>query len=239
MVKSSFIFLFLFIAVLLFSSCDGMNCISGSGNQITENRNSDPFTKIETSGSMKIVLKQDSLSSVRIVADDNIQKEIQTRVKGNTLIIDMEGSFCDSGPIVIYLGSKNFDGIDASGAVEIISDGKLNVQDFVLDLSGSSKVELDLNAANLKTISSGSSEIMLKGQAGIHELELTGSSKIEALDLVVGKYRINTSGASYSRINVLNEMEINSSGSSEVEYRGKPNKITNDKSGASSIKAIN
>jgi len=216
-----------------------MNCISGSGNQITENRNSDPFTKIETSGSMKIVLKQDSLSSVRIVADDNIQKEIQTRVKGNTLIIDMEGSFCDSGPIVIYLGSKNFDGIDASGAVEIISDGKLNVQDFVLDLSGSSKVELDLNAANLKTISSGSSEIMLKGQAGIHELELTGSSKIEALDLVVGKYRINTSGASYSRINVLNEMEINSSGSSEVEYRGKPNKITNDKSGASSIKAIN
>jgi len=228
-----------FFAVLLFSSCDGMDCISGSGNQITENRNTDPFTKIETSGSMKIVLKQDSLSSVRIVADDNIQKEIQTKVSGNTLIIDMDASFCDSGPITIYLGSKNFDAIDASGAVEIISEGKLNVQDFVLDLSGSSKVVLDINVANLRTSSSGSSEIILKGQAGFHDLDLTGSSKIEALDLVVGKYIINTTGASHSRINVLNELEISSSGASEVEYRGKPARITNDESGASSLKAIN
>ncbi|WP_176767686.1 head GIN domain-containing protein [Daejeonella rubra] len=239
MKKLFFIFSVPFIGILLLSSCGEMNCISGSGNQVTENRNIDPFTKIETSGSMKVVLRQDSLSSLRIVADDNIQKEIQTKVKGNTLLIDMDGSFCDSGPITIYLGSRTFDGIDASGAVEIISDGKLNVQDFAIDLQGSSKVILDLNAANLMTSSSGSSEIILKGQAGSHELDLSGSSEIEALDLIVGKYRINTSGASHSRINVLNELDISSRGASKVEYRGKPVKITNDESGASSLKSIN
>lgn len=238
MKKIFLIFSITLLSVLVLSSCSEMNCISGSGNQVEENRNVDPFTRIETSGSMKIVLSQDSLSSMRIVADDNIQKEIQTRVKGNTLLIDMDGSFCDSGPITIYLGSKTFEGIDASGALEIVSEGKLNVQDFTIDLQGSSKVKLDLNAANLMTSSSGSSEIILKGQAGSHDLDLSGSSKIEALELIVGKYRINTSGASYSRINVLNELDISSSGASEIEYRGKPVKITNNESGASSLKSI-
>ena len=239
MKKNSSLFSILALCILLLSSCSEVNCISGSGNQVAENRKIDPFTKIEASGSMKLVLIQDSLSSLKIVADDNIQKEIQTRVKGNTLIIDMETGFCDSGPITIYLSSKNYEAIEASGAVEIVSDGKLNVQDFVLDMTGSSKVNLDLNAASLKTSSSGSSEINLKGQAGSHDLDLTGSSEVEAVDLVVGKYKLRSSGASHSRINVLNELDISSSGASEVEYRGKPDRITNNESGASSLKVIN
>jgi len=239
MKKISPLFSILALSILLLSSCSEVNCISRSGNQITENRNIDPFTKIEASGSMKLVLIQDSLSSLRIVADDNIQKVIQTRVKGNTLIIDMETGFCDSGPITIYLSSKNYDRIEASGAVEIVSDGKLNVQHFVLDITGSSKVNLDLNAASLKTSSSGSSEIILKGQAGSHDLDLTGSSEVEAVDLIVGKYTLRSSGVSHSRINVLNELDISSNGASEVEYRGKPDRVTNNKLGASSLKAIN
>ncbi len=229
----------LVFGVLLISSCNSFDCVSGSGKQISENRNVGPFSKIETSGSIKIILKQDSVNNLRIVADDNIQREIDTRVKGNTLVIDLDGNICDPGPITVYISSKNYEGIDASGAVEILSDGKLNVNDFDLDLSGSSTVDLVLNAANLRTSSSGASEIRLAGQAGSHDLDLSGSSSVEALDFVVGKYRIESSGASNSRINVLNELIIRSSGSSDVQYRGNPSKISNDDSGASSVRKIN
>ena len=173
------------------------------------------------------------------MADDNIQKEIQTRLKGNTLLIRMEGNFCDSGPVTVYLSSKNYEGIEVSGSVEIMSEGKLNVKDFELDLTGSSKVMLDLNAANLKTSSSGASEIELKGQAGSHDLRLRGAGSLEALDFVVGEYHIKSSGASKSRINVLNELLVKSSGASEVEYMGSPSRVENDDSGASKIKKIN
>lgn len=230
---------FLSIAALLLNSCSGLDCVSGSGNQVTQERNIGDFSRIETSGSFKIILKQDTSSNIRIVADDNIQKEIQTSIKGDRLVIDMDGNICDSGPVTIYLSSKNFEGIESSGAVEIMSEGKLNVNDFDLDLRGSSKVMLDMNAANLRTSSSGASEIILKGQAGSHDLDLSGSSSVEALDFVVGKYQINTTGSSNSRINVLNELDISSSGSSDVEYRGNPAHIKNDESGASSLRKIN
>ncbi|SKB33312.1 head GIN domain-containing protein [Daejeonella lutea] len=223
---------------VLFSSCNGFNCVSGSGNQVSETRDVGSFTRVETSGSIKVILKQGPVNSLKITADDNIMKELETYVRGNRLIIDLDGSFCDVGPITVFVTSKEYQGIEASGAVEILGDGKLTVNDFDLDLSGSSKVDLEINAANVKTSSSGASEIFLKGQAGSHELDLSGSSSVDALDFVVGRYRIESSGASDSRINVLNELEISSSGSSDVQYRGNPTKIKNDESGASSLKKI-
>lgn len=223
---------------VLFNSCNGFNCINGSGNQISQTRDVGSFTRVETSGSIKVILKQGAVNALSVTADDNILKEIDTYVRGKRLIIDLEGSFCDVGPITLFITSKNYEGIEASGAVEILGEGKLNVNDFDLDLSGSSKVDLDINAANVKTSSSGASEIFLKGQAGSHELDLSGSSSVEALDFVVGRYRIESSGASDSRINVLNELDISSSGSSDVQYRGSPSKIKNDESGASSLKKV-
>ena len=221
------------------SSCNGPDCIRGSGNQVSKTRNLGSFSKIETSGSFEIIVKQDSTSSLVINADDNIQDEIETSINGKTLSIGIGSNICDSGPILIYINSKDFEKIKASGSVDIKSDGLLNVNDFELNLSGSSKVMLEMNAKTLRTSSSGSSDISLKGQAGAHELELSGSGNIDALEFVVGEYNIRSSGSSQSKINVLNVLNVRSSGSSTVEYKGKPSKVSNHDSGSSQIISIN
>ncbi len=226
------------IGVLL-SSCNSVDCVSGSGNQISDDRNVGSFTRIETSGSIKVILRQGNVNSVKVTADDNIIKDIETYTRGNRLMIDLDLDFCDASPITVYVTSPSYERVEASGAVELLSDGKLNVTDFELDLSGSSRVVLDMNAANVKTTSSGESEISLTGQAGSHELELSGSTSVNALDFVVSRYKIESTGSSDTHINVLNELHISSSGSSDIEYRGNPSKITNDESGASSLKKIN
>ncbi len=230
--------LFITLGILLFSSCNGFDCINGSGNQVTESREIGTFTDVETSGSLKIILSQDSASSVRIVADDNILDKIRAKLSGKTLRIDFDGNFCDAGPVTVYLSSNDYQRIESSGSVEVLSEGKLDLNDLDLELQGSSKVMLDLNVKTLRTSSSGSSEIGLRGQAGSHDLETTGSSSVEAIDFVVGEYRIKSTGASKSRINVLNLLEVNSTGASEVEYKGKPSKIYKDNSGASVVRSI-
>ena len=220
------------------SACN-MPCIEGSGKQVTQNRTVEPFTAVETSGAVKLVLQQDSIQKVSIVADDNVQQHIKAEVKGDRLQIGMENNVCDAGPITVYVNAKNFTGVGASGAVEVISTGKINTGNFYLDLSGDSRVELDLNAGNLRTSSSGSSEIMLKGQARKHEVSISGAGEIQAFDFVVADYAIETSGASNCKINVLNSLDVQSSGASQIEYRGNPKQVNNDQSGASSIKKVN
>jgi hypothetical protein len=221
-----------------FSGCRGMDCVYGSGNQVTENRNVESFSAIEVGGSVKLILKQDSTTSVRIVADDNIQDRIETRVSGGRLHIEMDGNFCETGPITIYATTRTLEGVDASGSVEVISDGTLSGERFALDLSGSTKVNLLLNTGEMRTDASGATEVTLKGQARSHEISMSGSGDVQALDFVVGNYRISTSGSTDLKINALNELHVESSGASDISYRGNPKNVKNSNSGASSLNKI-
>jgi len=223
---------------LTLSSCDN-NCIIGSGNQVTETRKVSDFTKIEISGGYVIKLVQDSSLTLTVTADDNVQGDIKNDVSGGKLRISNKNICTSSGEVIVVIGVRNLEEIKASGAVEVSADGKINTKDMNISLSGSTKVTLAINAARLSTHASGSSEINLAGQASEHDLELSGSSNVNAFDLVTGVYNIKTSGSSDCDINVLQELNVHSSGSSSIKYRGNPASVNNDKSGSSSIEKVN
>lgn len=238
--KKTYILLLLLaiISVSTLSSCRRFRCVHGSGKVVTDNRKVSDFTRLDISGGFKVTLVQDSSQTVSIHADDNLLKYIKTNVSGGKLSIHSRRNFCSSGEITITVGVRNLEEVDASGAVEIASNGVVNTKDLHFDLSGATKIDMELNAATVNTEGSGSTEIYLKGQAGSHNIDLSGSGKVEALDFVVGKYNIETSGATNCKINVLNTLNVHTSGASEIEYRGNPSNVTNDKSGASSVKKI-
>jgi hypothetical protein len=226
------------VSVTMLSSCR-FGCIKGSGHQVTETRKGGDFVKIEISGGFKVNLKQDSSLSMTITADDNLMKYIKSSVDGDRLHVYTKKNLCGSGEIVINIGVKNLEEIKASGAVDISSDGKLNTKDLSLRLNGASKVNMDLNAANVTTEGNGASEITLKGQATSHKVELAGSGKIYALDFVVGSYDIQTTGASHCEINVLKDLNVNTTGAAEIQYRGNPSSVNSHKTGAATITKVN
>jgi hypothetical protein len=229
--------LLLFVAAL--SSCGGI-CYHGSGKQATETRKTGAFKQIDVSGNYVVRIKQDSSEQITIMADDNLLKHIITRVEGDKLRIYSKKGLCNkSGQVVLQIGVRHLNELSAAGAIEVAGDGTLNVQDFALSLSGISKVALNLNAANVKTDITGSGEISLTGQATSHAVTISGNGTLNALDFVVNKYTISTSGNGNCKINVLNELNVSSRGSSNIQYRGNPTKISNDKAGASSLTKIN
>jgi hypothetical protein len=226
------------ISLTVLSSCR-FGCMKGSGHQITQNNKVSNFTKIDISGGFKVNLKQDSSLGVSITADDNLMKYIRTSVDGERLHIYTKRNLCGSGELVINIGVKSLESIKSSGAIDLNSDGKLVTKDLFLELNGASKVNMDLDAANVTTEGSGSAEINLKGQATSHKISLSGSGKIFALDFVVGSYDIETTGASHCEINVLHDLNVNTTGASDIQYRGNPTNVNNHKTGASSLTKIN
>jgi hypothetical protein len=222
----------------LLPSCR-LGCVRGSGHQVTESHKIGNFTKLEIDGAFRVNLKQDSSGTASITGDDNLLKYIRSENDGDKLVIESRKNFCSSGEMVINIGIKTLERLEGSGAVEFVSDGKLNTKDLDIRLSGASKVDLDLTAANVTTHGSGATEIMLKGQATSHKVDLTGSGKVSALDFVVGSYDISTTGASHCDINVLNSLNVSTTGSSDIRYRGNPTNVTTSKTGASSVTKIN
>ncbi|RFZ85498.1 DUF2807 domain-containing protein [Mucilaginibacter terrenus] len=227
------------ISLISFSSCKRFRPVRGSGVSATEKRTVVDFEKIDISGGFNVHIRQDSSSAVTITADDNLLKYIKTSVEGGKLRIYSTRNFFGGSNVSVSVGFKHLRALEASGGVEVVGDGHINTGDFDLDLSGSTNVKLDITAARVHTEGSGSTEISLKGQATSHDIDMSGSGTVDALDFVVGKYNIETSGASHCRINVLTDLSVHTSGSSEIEYRGNPSNVNSDKSGSSSITKIN
>lgn len=224
-------------SVSVLSACK-FSCIKGSGHTATDTRKVEKFTRIEIEGGYKVNLKQDSSMAVTINADDNLLKYIKTSVSGGTLHIESKKSFCNAGELSVDIGIGKLEQLKISGAADVSAAGKLNVQDLKLELKGANKVDLDVNAANLVTEGSGSTELHLAGQASSHKIDFSGSGKLYAFDFVVGNYRIETSGATECEINVLHELSIDSRGATSIKYKGSPSVIHNDKSGASSVEKV-
>jgi hypothetical protein len=225
------------ISLSILSSCR-FTCIHGSGKRISEQRKVNDFKKIDISGDFKIHLKQDSSLGITVSGDDNLLKYVSTSVEGDKLIIKNKKRTCDADSIVVNIGVRNLVEIKSSGASDIQSTGKLNTGDLRVDVSGASKVELDVNAANFSVNSSGVLKLDLVGQAATAKIESSGVNKVNAFNFVVGEYTITASGVSKCYINVLKTLNVHSSGASEIEYKGSPATINNDKSGASKIKKV-
>lgn len=225
------------VATLSFSSCK-MKCKKGSGTVITDNRKVTDFTKLEVNGGFKVILKQDSSLNVNITIDDNLLEYVKTDVSGGKLVISTKKNICASNDAVVTIGVKNLEEIKGSGAITFNSEGKLNVKDFYIDLSGAGRTDLDLSAANVRTEGSGATEIKLKGQAASNTVDLKGSSKVNALDFVVGSYNIETTGAGDYKINVLKSLIVKTTGASSIEYRGNPTTVEKKETGSSTIKKI-
>jgi hypothetical protein len=226
------------ISITALSSCR-FGCVHGSGRQVSESHKLTDFTKIEISGGFKVNLKQDSSLNVTITTDDNLMKYMRTSVDGDKLRISAKRNFCSSGETVVNIGVRNLDAIETAGAVDLNSDGKINTKDLHFELNGASKVNMDLNAANVIMEGNGASEINLKGQASSNKIEFSGSGKIYAFDFVVGSYNIETTGASHCEINVLHDLTVNTTGAAEVQYKGNPTSVNSSKTGSASITKVN
>jgi hypothetical protein len=223
--------------MVIFSSCH-LDCKKGSGKSATETRDASVFSKLDISGPFTVSIKQDSATSIKVTGDDNLMGDIKTNISGDMLEIKTDDGICPSGQINVVISTKNLSLIKAAGTVKLASDGKITAKDIEFDLSGSSKINMILNADNVTTTGSGVTDITLTGQAVSHKIILSGTAQVDALNFVVGQYRVESSGATDLKINVLDDLSINSSGASNIEYRGNPKNVSNNKSGVGSLKKI-
>ena len=126
--------------------------------------------------------------------------------------------------------------INASGVSKIQLKANVNGNaDF--DLSGTSKLQGELQAAGVNFETSGVSSIDVTGSASNIKIDSSGTSKFNGEDFKVKTANIDSSGTSKVNVNVTDAMKVDASGVSSVNYKGAPT-IQMSTSGASRIRSI-
>src|SRR5438552_2886286 len=170
-------------SLVLFSSCREIFAkrIRGNGNITTQTRSAGQFNGIDVSGSIDVYVRQDSSSSVKVEADDNLQQYVETISDGSVLRIKTEEGYNlrSSRQIKVYVSGPSFKSFEASGACNIYSQGAITSSELDYDLSGSCDATMDVNAPKISVEASGACTLKLKGKTKDFHVRGSGSTDIK------------------------------------------------------------
>ena len=224
------------------------------------------FTAISVSSAIDLYLTQSNKNEVAVSASNNeIRDHIITEVVGGTLIIRLgdKGTWFSwrkwgNYKTKAYVSIKDIDALTASGAstVHLIntiespkmriklsgaSDFKGNIKAGVLmyQLTGASDYKGQITANSIDIDGSGASSIELTGNVDDLAVEVSGASDAKLYNLTAKGAILRASGASNIGVTVTEILRANSSGASDINYKGNPNVKESNTSGASSIRRRN
>jgi hypothetical protein len=158
-------------------------------------------------------------------------------------------------PLEVRIAMPVLNKLRLSGATRSIVRGFSSQESFALNLSGSSRLEIDMEAGetnleisgaskvngsmkvgNAEFTLSGASRAELSGSANNVVLSAWGASKLELADFVLNDTDIHLKGASRATINVNGKLDLDMSGASKLDYVGNPTLRDVNVSGASRLR---
>jgi Putative auto-transporter adhesin, head GIN domain len=172
--------------------------------------------------------------SGEIAIDDNLLDRLRVEVDGDTLRIDLDGRVRDA-TLRADIGLVRLRSLDISGASQVRVEGQVT-DDLTIDASGASRIEVgSVELDELFLDVSGASQVSIDGTAGHLRADVSGASRLAMFGLEADEAEVDVSGASDAELTVLGRLEARASGASSVRYRGEPDRVISDESGASSV----
>ncbi|MET0393473.1 MAG: head GIN domain-containing protein [Chitinophagaceae bacterium] len=226
---------------LVFASCFlDKDHVRGNGNIRTENRSVGSFARVSVGGAIKLYVTQAQDYSVRIETDENLLELVETEVSGDELKIRPRQRFGlnPSGEIKVYVSAPVFKRLDASGACNIYSQGRITLSETLdIDLSGASYAEVDLRAPAVEADLSGASTVQLSGETKDFNLDGSGASTIRCYELKAENVDVELSGSSHAEVFASVKLDAHASGAAGVSYRGN-GALSQHVSGAGTVKKV-
>ncbi len=135
-----------------------------------------------------------------------------------------------------YIKLKEISDIKISGSGTVAAKD-IKTENMNITISGSGKIDLDIDAKTLKSKVSGSGDFNMSEKADSQEIDISGSGKYLAKNIQSKRAVAEISGSGKIEINAEEELNINISGNGSVFYAGNP-KITQKISGYGKIEQI-
>lgn len=215
--------------------------IRGNGHVETESRLVSSFNGVDVSGAIDVYVRQDSMNSVKVEADENLLEYIEVHNENSTLHIhEREGvNLRPSHNIKVYIAGPDFRRFEASGACKIISENRVvGTETVEVDASGACEVKMEIKAPKVDAGLSGACRIEMKGETRDFHVHGSGSTDIRCYDLLAENVDVEITGAGEAEVYASVKLDVSVSGAGSVKYRGNAN-VNQNISGAGSVKKVN
>jgi len=196
------------------------------------------FNRLAMGSAFKIDVKQGSKFSVTASGRDEDIEDLQANVSGGELKLGYKGNNWGKNrkTVSVSIVMPNLQGIDFSGASTANVAKFSGTKNMDIEISGASRVNMELSAQKVSMELSGASSLVLTGQCAILNGEVSGASTFKGRDFPAKEVNIDASGASSAAVVASNTVHAEASGASSIRYSGSAKDVHSSTSGASSIK---
>ena len=213
--KKIFIFL---LPVLLFTAC---RYKSGSGNIVTEKRNTGSFTSISVGGGFEVELRHADVTELTIEADDNLIKYIHTDVSDGKLRIRLEEINVHDAHLKVFITAPEINDINASAAAAVVvKDGLKSSGSIKLQASSGANIKTGVDAPGIVADASSGGELEISGKTMTLKATSSSGSAIHAKDLLSENTTANASSGAKINVHASLSLDATASSGGNISYRG-------------------
>ena len=226
------------ITALLFASCNfNGNSIEGSGNITKEKRIvQGDFKKVSVSNAIDLVIEQSDSTEITVEADDNLQKEIITKVENGTLVISCKfGSFHNVTMKKVTVKMPVIEGLEASSASTINSGTTLKGTNLSLVSSSAASIHARVEYETVQLDGSSASNQNIKGKALQVEVSTSSASVIDATELLANEVSASSSSGGSITVHPILNLKAEASSGGNISYSGSPKSVQKEESSGGSI----
>lgn len=212
------------ILLLIIVSIVSCRYRTGSGNIVTEKRNTGSFNGIIVGGGFDVELRNGA-TEVTVEADDNIIKYIETTVENGQLKIRFGDNFSlHDAHMKIYISSPEINSIKASAsanvdAKDILKSGK----SIRFQSSSGSEIQAAVDAPEITVDASSGGEIKLRGRTKDVTVEGSSGADIKAKELLAESSRVTASSGATVSVYASVSLDVTASSGANVHYQGGAN----------------
>jgi hypothetical protein len=225
------------ITALLFASCNfNMNSIEGSGNVTTEKRIvQGDFKNVSVSNAIDLVIEQSDSTEITVEADDNIQKEINTKVENGTLIISCKFSSFNNVTKKVTVKMPVIDKIEASSASSVHNKNVIQGENINLEASSASTIDVNIESDNITCDSGSGSTINIQGKALKIKTSASSGSSINAEKLLANEVEAEASSGASVSVHPIVKLKAEASSGASINYDSSPKNIEKTENSGGSI----
>ena len=226
--------------------------------QSEETRKLSSFSEISAQEAIDVYLKKGDKEEARVVSENIDIEDVLTEVSGDRLKIHLDGNNWRNVKVKVYVTYKSIEGISASSAASITSNGVIdaNGNDFDVDVSSAGDIDVQINNADELTVDAGSAgdakleveaeeieadvssagEINISGSVKRQDVEASSSGDYNGYDLDSEEAEASASSGGSVRISVSEKVRASASSGGSVRYKGDPRYVNDSSSSGGSVR---
>jgi Putative auto-transporter adhesin, head GIN domain len=213
--------------------------VRGSGNVVAREVAVPSFSRLRVASAFEVTVSPGSQPSLTLHIDDNLDRDVDVGVDGDTLHIGLRrGTSVSDATLQAAVTAPPLARVQGSGSSRILLQNSPAGDDLHVELSGASRLGGAVELRSMRVGLSGASELALSGRVGSVSASASGASHLALERLEVDALEVELSGASNAEVSVRRTISASLSGASSLRYRGAPTLTRQDTSGGSSIARV-